>query len=138
MKPAGDERTPDGSEQAATSPAREQLMSLWSVERADALVLEVEGEVDGLTAPRLRAAIADAFERLETRPLVVNLSAVRFLGSAGLRMLFDSAAEAVHQRGSEPLRIVVDHTRPVIRPIQIVGLDKVLALYTSVGDALAH
>lgn len=112
-------------------------MSLRTVDRADAIVLEVEGEVDGLTAPRLREAIGAAFDRLDGRPLVVDLSAVRFLGSAGLRMLFDSAAEAVHQRGHQPFRIVVDHTRPVIRPIEIVGLDNVLALYESVGDALS-
>ena len=113
-------------------------MGLRVVERDGALVLEVDGDVDGLTAPRLRTAIADAFDRLDGAPLVVDLSAVRFLGSAGLQMLFDSAAEAVHQRGSEPLRVVVDHTRPVVRPIEIVGLDNVLALYRSVGDALAR
>jgi anti-sigma B factor antagonist len=31
---------------------------------------------------------------------------------------------------------VVDHARPVIRPIQITGLDEVLALFNSVEDAL--
>jgi anti-sigma B factor antagonist len=34
---------------------------------------------------------------------------------------------------------VVDHTRPVIRPIEITGLETALALFTSVDDALqAH
>jgi anti-sigma B factor antagonist len=138
VKPAGDERTPDGSERAAARPDREQLMNVRTVDRDDGIVLEVDGEVDGLTAPRLREAISAAFDRVDGRPLVLDLSAVRFLGSAGLRMLFDSAAEAVNQRGRQPLRIVVDHTRPVIRPIEIVGLDNVLALYESVGDALAR
>jgi anti-sigma B factor antagonist len=137
VKPAGDERTPDGSERAAVRPDREQLMSIRTVDRADGIVLDVDGEIDGLTAPRMRDAITAAFDRLDGRPLVVDLSAVRFLGSAGLRMLFDSAAEAVNQRGYQPLRIVVDHTRPVIRPIEIVGLDNVLALYESVSDAFA-
>ena len=49
----------------------------------------------------------------------------------------DSAAEAVTHRGYQPLRVVVDENRPVVRPIEIVGLDNVLALYHSVGDALA-
>jgi anti-sigma B factor antagonist len=39
-------------------------------------------------------------------------------------------------RGVDSLRIVVDNTRPVIRPIQLTGLDQVLSLYYSVADAL--
>ena len=136
MKPAGDERTPDGTERAAARPDREQLMSVRAADRDAGLVLEIEGEIDGLTAPRLRAAVTEAFDRINGKPLVIDLTAVRFLGSAGLRALFDIAAESVHQHGRRPLRVVVDHTRPVIRPIEIVGLDNVLALYESVSDAL--
>jgi anti-sigma B factor antagonist len=138
VKPAGDERTPDGGERAEPRPGREQLMSLRTVERDGGVVVEVDGEIDGLTAPRLRTAVFDAFDRVDGKPVVVDLTSVRFLGSAGLRALFDIAAESVNQRGHTPLRVVVDHTRPVIRPIEIVGLDNVLALYESVSDALVH
>jgi anti-sigma B factor antagonist len=138
VKPPGDERTPDGTERAAVRPAREQLMTTQLEERDDAFVLAVGGEIDGLTAPRLRAAIGEAFERLDGRPLVVDLTGVLFLGSPGLHALFDSASVAGHQRGVEPLRVVVDDTRPVIRPIEMVGLDNVLALYDSVDDALGR
>lgn len=137
MKPAGDERTPDGAAHAEAGPPREQLMSTSTDERDDALVLLVEGEIDGLTAPRLRAAIDTAFDRLNGRVLVLDLTQVEFLGSAGLRALLDSAAEAMRLDGYQPLRVVVDENRPVVRPIEIVGLDNVLALYDSVSDALA-
>jgi anti-sigma B factor antagonist len=137
VKPAGDERTPDGTEHAAERPAREQLLNIRSEDRVDALIIFLEGEIDGLTAPRMRVAIGEAFERLTGRMLVLDLTEVRFLGSAGLRALLDSAAEAITHRGHEPLRVVVDENRPVVRPIEIVGLDNVLALYHSVGDALA-
>jgi anti-sigma B factor antagonist len=136
VKPVGDERTPDGNEQTPERPSREQLMNLRTVDQADAVILLVSGAIDGLTAPRLRAAIAEAFDRLDGRPLVIDLSEVTHLGSAGLRALFDSAREAVKHRGYQPLRVVVDDTHPVIRPIEIVGLDNVLALYNSVADAL--
>lgn len=56
---------------------------------------------------------------------MLDLTDVTFLGSPGLRALFDSAAEAVHHRGHRPLRVIVDHTRPVVRPIEILGLDNV-------------
>ena len=137
VKPAGDERTPDGAAHAETGPAREQLLSTSTDDRDDAVVLFVEGEIDGLTAPRLRGVIGAAFDRLNGRVLVLDLTKVQFLGSAGLRTLLDSAAEAMRHDGYQPLRVVVDENRPVVRPIEIVGLDKVLALYHSVSDALA-
>jgi anti-sigma B factor antagonist len=40
------------------------------------------------------------------------------------------------RRRSEPLHIVVDHTRPVIRPIELAGLDDVLALFHTVDQAV--
>jgi anti-sigma B factor antagonist len=135
VKPASDELTPDGV--ADQRPAREQLMTVRSEDRADIVILVVEGEVDGLTAPRLAATLADAFSKLNGRTLVLDLTDVRFLGSVGLRTLRDSAREAAHHRGPEPLRVVVDHKRPVIRPIEISGLDQLLALYHTVDDAIA-
>jgi anti-sigma B factor antagonist len=136
VKPAGDERTSDGGDLAAQRPPREQLMTVRTVDRDATVLLRVDGAVDGLTAPRLRTALADAFDRLDGRALVLDLAEVTFLGSPGLRALFDSANEAVRHRGHRPLRVVVDHSRPVIRPIEIVGLDNVLALYHDVDEAL--
>lgn len=136
--PVGDERTPDGGEVAAERPAREQLLSVRRSDRDGAVVLTVDGAIDGLTAPRLRAAIQLAFDELDGRILVIDLTGVHFLGSPGLRALSETAAEAVQHRGHQPLRVVVDDTRPVIRPIEIVGLDDVLALYHDVDGALAR
>lgn len=112
-------------------------MTVRTEDRSDVLVMWVEGDVDGLTAPRLSSAIANAFDKLAGRTLVLDLTKVRFLGSVGLRTLRDSAREAVHHQGSQPLRVVVDHQRPVIRPIEITGLDQILSLYHSVADAIA-
>lgn len=109
-------------------------MTVRTDARPDAVVLGVDGEIDGLTAPRLRAAVDAAFDQLDGRPLVVDLTDVTFLGSPGLQVLLDSAREAVDHRGT--LRIVVDHTRPVIRPIELTGLDAVLTLFHSVTEAL--
>lgn len=137
MKPVGDERTPDGRAQEAAGPGREQLLSVLFEDRSDALLVVVSGEVDGLTAPRLRVAMRETFDRLAGRILVLDLADVQFLGSPGLRTLLDSAREAMTHPGYQPLRVVVDSNRPVIRPIEIVGLDNVLALYKNVAEALA-
>lgn len=112
-------------------------MTVRTADRGDAVIVTVRGEVDGLTAPRMRGAVAEAFGRLDGRPMIVDLTGVTLLGSAGLRVLRDSAEEAVQHQGLLPLRIVVDEARPVVRPIEIVGLDQILALYHSVDHALA-
>lgn len=123
-------------------PPAEQMVGLHTerIHRAgrDALVLRVVGEIDELTVDQLRAAVTDALEQVATQPaevaLVLDLTAVGFLGSAGLQALVDATRAAQQRR--EPLRIVVDHNRPVIRPIEITGLDDMLALYTTLDQAL--
>jgi anti-sigma B factor antagonist len=119
-------------------PAREQLMNVDTAELDDAVVITVDGQIDGLTAPRLRSVINNAFDGLDGRLLLIDLTNVEFLGSPGLRALTDTASEAVHQRGLEPFRLIVDDVRPVIRPIELTGLDAVLSLYYSVDDALVR
>lgn len=137
MIPAGDERTPDGKARALGSPPHEELLNLSVAEDEDFLTVSVRGEIDGLTAPRLRSALDDAFGRLDGRVLILDLSLLEFLGSAGLRVLLDGARAAAHTPGYRPMRVVVDQNRPVILPIEIVGLDHILALYHSVNDAVA-
>ncbi|HVL85468.1 MAG TPA: anti-sigma factor antagonist [Pseudonocardia sp.] len=139
-------REPDQPDQpltaaAGTGPAAEQLLELDTREvgPAAALIVTARGEIDLHTAGRLRATVADALTRLSDlptagAPVVVDLTDVTFLASAGLAALVAAARDAHSRR--EPLRVVVDHTRPVVRPIELAGLDDVLALYRSVEDAL--
>jgi anti-sigma B factor antagonist len=104
-------------------------------EQAQALVVTVAGEIDLLTVARLRSAVAAGFDKLrDGEILVIDLTDVTFLGSPGLQVLVDVTQAARRRR--EPLRLVVDHTRPVIRPIELTGLDDFLALFDTVDDAL--
>jgi anti-sigma B factor antagonist len=96
------------------------------------IVVFTYGEVDVLTAGRLRAAVSKAL-REAGADRGRRSDRVTFLGSHGLAALADEASTAQQRR--QPLR-VVDETRPVIRPLQITGLDKVLSLYYSVEEAL--
>jgi anti-sigma B factor antagonist len=138
VKPAGDELLPGGGETAAAGhPPHEQLITIRRAERTDAVIVQVDGAVDGLTAPRLRAGLATAFARLDGRVLVVDLTEVTFFGSAGLRALADAADEAAARPGFEVLRVVVDHNRPVLRPIELTGYDAVLALFYDLEEAIA-
>jgi anti-sigma B factor antagonist len=60
-------------------------------------LLDVEGELDIATAPRMIAALNEAFAELST-PLVVDLSSVDFMDSTGLALLMN-AYRRVRRRG---------------------------------------
>lgn len=120
-------------------PADEQLVRIetWRVAHAarDALVVEVAGEIDLYTVDRFRTAVAAGFDQLhDGEVLVIDLTDVTFLSSTGLQALVEVTQAARRRR--QPLRIVVDHTRPVIRPLKLTGLDDVLALFNTIDDAL--
>ena len=107
-------------------------LRLSSAVRGDALVLAAVGEVDHATAPRLQAAAEQA---VATHPalLVLDLSGVGFLASAGLTVLV-----GVHQLGEPavPTRVVASG-RATLRPIQLTGLDQKLNVFPSLEEALA-
>jgi anti-sigma B factor antagonist len=101
-----------------------------------AVVVSVAGEVDMLTAPRLSDAMNSAWDRADAgAPIVVDLSRVTFLDSHGLTTLAEASSTA--RRAGRPLRLVVGEARMVILPLRVSGLDTRLALYPSIGDALA-
>ncbi|WP_216901183.1 STAS domain-containing protein [Nocardia alni] len=101
----------------------------------DLLVMSVRGEVDALTAPGLQAEIENLREIIERTEqytaLVIDLSKVGFLGSAGLSVL-QFAAQMTEPR---PLRVTAS---PVARRvIQVTGLDRLVDLYDDLPSALA-
>lgn len=113
-----------------------QVLRLNTARVGSAVVVAAFGEVDLLTAPRLADAVRDALAEPGPGPVVVDLSAVGLLASKGLGVLVTAMEDAARER--EPLRVVVDYTRSVIRPLHITGLDRVLALYHTVEDALCN
>ncbi len=87
-----------------------------------------------MTVPRFADALTAALT--DGRPVVADLTDVTFLDSAGLAVLVQVTARS-EDRG-RPLRLAVDRNRPVVRPIQITGLEHRLALYNSVENATAR
>lgn len=65
-------------------PPAEQLLTVEQRVEAGAVVVSVLGEVDMLTAPRLRAAMDGALRSAVARRVVIDLSQVTFLASAGV------------------------------------------------------
>lgn len=99
-----------------------------------ALVLTVTGEIDMLTAPHLHTAVSAAMQQGE-KLLVLDLSEVSFLGSPGLAVLV-AANQAATRSSRAAIRLVVAENRAVIRPLRVTALDRVLATYGSLDEAL--
>lgn len=97
------------------------------------VIVTVIGDVDASTTPQLRHELDQAFAEAGAGAVVVDLTEVTFLASRGLSMLVDAHRDA---SARTPLRVVVDHTRPVIRPLQVTGLADVLAVFHYVEEAL--
>lgn len=98
--------------------------------RGPAVVLAVAGEVDMLTAAQLEQTIRT---ELAGRPqtLVVDLSKVEFLASAGMNVLLSTreAADTTRFR-------VVATGNVTLRPLRIAGLTEYIAVFESLDAAL--
>ncbi|MFC7956977.1 STAS domain-containing protein [Rhodococcoides kroppenstedtii] len=97
-----------------------------------AAILTVVGELDLATAPILQDAV-DAVRNEATEALVVDLTGVDFLASAGMTVLVQS-----HQSVPDGVIFSVVATgAATARPLQLVGLDETFPIHASRQDALA-
>ncbi|ANY07929.1 anti-sigma factor antagonist [Pseudonocardia sp. HH130630-07] len=97
----------------------------------DVVVIAVDGELDILTAPELRAAVTD---RIPSAALIVlALDGVLFLGTSGLAALIEIREQA-HRAGVE-LRLACTERR-VLRPLGIAGLHHLFDIHDDVEAAL--
>ncbi|MQY29526.1 STAS domain-containing protein [Nocardia aurantia] len=110
-----------------------QLLTVSQRHEGDTVVVAAEGEIDITSAPQLSAAL-EAVGAGVTAP-IVDLSGVDFMGSVGLSVLL-AASEKLKaaQADAGQLRVVV--SPQVRRPLEVTGLDKVLALFDSLDQAL--
>lgn len=94
-------------------------------------VIEAGGEIDVMTAPRLREAVIDSLSRGRRR-LIIDVHDVEFLDSTGLGVLVGALRRAKSEGGS--LDIVCTNDR-LLKIFEITGLNKVFGLHSSIEDA---
>lgn len=95
-------------------------------------VIEVGGEIDVYTAPKLRDAITELVSRGEHH-LVIDMEQVEFLDSTGLGVLVGGLKKVRAHEGS--LRLVCTSER-LLKIFRITGLAKVFPIHDSVDSAL--
>ena len=94
----------------------------------DCEVVEVDGELDCQTAPELAEALQHAAG--DGRPVVVDLSRLRFIDSSGLHILMSGA-------GSEDgRRIIVCPPGNVARVLSIVRAEAAMSVHERLEEAL--
>jgi anti-anti-sigma factor len=97
-----------------------------------AATVSVFGAVDMLTAPELAAAVSRAQAGVP-RGVVIDLTGVDFLGSAGLSVLVD-ASRTASENGSG--MVIVADNHPVLHALQVTGLDAVLRVVSDRAQAI--
>ena len=117
----------------ADSPVVSQRLIVENRRVDDVVVVAVSGEVDALTAPALTAAIGAACAGASPAGMLVDLSQVSFLASAGLRVLI-----ATHDEVTPNACFEVIACSAAAHSITVLGLDSVLAVYRTLEDAMRN
>ena len=108
-------------------------LALTARTEGDFEVIEVGGEIDVYTAPRLRESIVTAVDAGHTR-LIIDVRKVDFLDSTGLGVLVGGLKRVRSHDGS--LHLVCTQEK-ILKVFRITGLTKVFPIHASLGDALA-
>jgi len=109
-------------------------LTLAEARHGSTVVLTATGEIDVATGPQVRALLADHLAAEDVEAVVVDLSAVTFMGSTAVAVLVDANWEA-GQRGKD-LRLVVGRTRAVMRPLDAAGVAGLFTEFDDVGEAV--
>jgi anti-sigma B factor antagonist len=102
-------------------------------ERAGWSVLQVGGEVDVATAPRLREQLIKLVNDQRFR-VVVDLGGVDFIDSTGLGVLIGALKRLRSHDGR--LDLVIDDPR-VLKVFDITGLDQIFTIHPTVELAVS-
>ena len=106
--------------------------SVQAEDSGDTVVLNVTGEVDMATAPALEESIKEALQR-SPKVLVVDLSRVGFLASAGMSVLIGG-----NQRAGEHTRFrLVAVGSATLRPMELTGIAAEFSIHPTRDQALS-
>jgi anti-sigma B factor antagonist len=124
------------------------VMTLTTTRVGSAAVVTVTGELDLLTARELMKTVDETLKWPDLTGVVVDLTAVSFLGSSGLGTLAELATRTTAPAGSggyrsqppapvPPLRLVAPpDNSAVLRPWETMNLQQILPLHPDIDSAL--
>ncbi len=101
--------------------------------REGVAIIELGGEVDVYTSPRLKQEMVDLLNRGLVN-LIVDLNGVKYLDSTGLGVLIGGLKRARERDGD--LRLICDNMR-ILRIFEITGLTKIFDIDRDETEALS-
>ena len=96
-------------------------------------VVDVGGEIDIYTAPRLRELLIDLVSK-DNYQLVVNMDKVEFVDSTGLGVLVGGLKRVRAHDGSLDLVCTLER---ILKIFRITGLTEVFGIYETVDQGIA-
>ncbi len=129
-------RWPDGHLDKRLAKVREYGvdLSLETRQEDGNTIIEVGGEIDVYTAPKLRDKITELVGNGNYN-LVIDMEKVDFLDSTGLGVLVGGLKKVRAHDGS--MRLICNQER-LLKIFRITGLAKVFVIHGSQADALAE
>ena len=106
-------------------------MKVTNLPESGVTCVEIEGSIDGKTAPKIREYLSTALP--QTQKLLIDMSRVDYLSSAGLRLLLLLYREITARSGT----LVLVHVSPEIRTVMShTGFLEFFTLVDSQQEAL--
>jgi anti-sigma B factor antagonist len=114
----------------------EELIGVEIEERdGDVVIARLAGELDISVAEVTGRRIAEAVPS-SARGVVVDMTALEFMDSSGVSMLFALARQVGSHR--QQLRVVAPPGRPVARVLEIVEFGRAAPVHTDVDSAVGE
>jgi anti-anti-sigma factor len=110
-------------------------VQVTAVRYADVLVVAVKGRIDYMNAEEFKAALLPSLEKCAAGgdQVVLDLSRLEYVSSAGLRVLMIAAKDVRARKG----RLVAVALQPVVREIfEISRFNLVLKVFATLREAL--
>ena len=97
------------------------------------VVATLDGEIDSSNAAELRLALSERLPSASSA-LVLDLSAVSYLDSSGIHLLFDLGRRLAARR--QALRLVVPDAAPMRRVLELCAIEAVAPMDRELGASL--
>lgn len=109
-------------------------MEIICIPQGNSCILAVIGSIDSLTAPELNTQIDEMIKQGHIY-LILNLSAVDFMSSAGLRSILTGLKKTRDEMGDLYLSAIPDGISRVLR---VAGLMNIISTFETDGEAISY
>ena len=102
-------------------------------QRDDVVIVRLDGDIDLANTPALSATILEAIPN-DAAGLVLDLGAVRYIDSVGIRMMFTFVRQLHASR--QGMAVIVQADSPVRKLLKITHFDEATALRPTIDEAI--